>query len=145
MAVGVACTQKAADATKEKVGAALDATKAGADKAIDATKAAGDKAADAAQKSADKTADAAAKVADKTKDAVVTTGNAVTDTWLTGKLKAKFADDTALNGSDITIKTTAHVVRLTGTVGSADASLRARDIAAGTEGVIQVINQLVVK
>jgi len=124
---GVACTQNAAEATKDTVGAALDATKSGANKAIDATKAAGD------------------KTADTTKGAVVATGNAVTDTWITGKLKAKFSDETVLKGSDITIKTAAHVVTLTGTVGSNTAKVRAGEIAAGTEGVTGVVNHLLTK
>lgn len=124
---GAACTERAAEATKDKVGAALDATKSGANKAIDATQNAGEKTADA------------------TKGAVVATGNAVTDTWITGKLKAKFSDESVLKGSDITIKTEAHVVTLTGTVASDTAKVRAGEIAAGTEGVVDVVNKLVAK
>jgi len=142
---GLACTQKAADATKEKVGAALDATKAGANKAIDATKAAGDKTSDAAQKTADTTAGVAGKVTDTAKDAARATGNAVTDTWITAKLKAKFADETSLKGSHINIDTSKHVVTLTGTVMIETGRVRAGEIAVGTDGVVDVINHLVVK
>lgn len=142
---GTACTQKAADATKKGVDTALDATKSGANKAIDATKAAGDKTAEAAQKAADKTAEVAGKAVDKTKDAAVTTGNVVTDTWITGKLKAKFADETVLKGSDIKIDTNKNVVTLTGTVGSNTAKVRAGEIASGTQGVVRVENLLVLK
>ena len=142
---GMACTQKAADATKQGVDTALDATKSGANKAIDATKAASDKALDATKAAGDKTSEAAQKAADKTKGAVITTGNAVTDTWITGKLKAKFADETVLKGSDIKITTNAHVVTLTGTVASETAKERAGMIAGGTDGVVDVVNKLIVK
>jgi len=142
---GVACTQKAADATKQGVDTALDATKSGANKAIDATKAAGDKALDATKAAGDKTSEVAQKAADKTKGAVIVTGNAVTDTWITGKLKAKFADETVLKGSDISISTSAHVVTLTGTVGTNTAKDRAGAIAGGTDGVVDVVNKLIVR
>lgn len=149
MCAGAACTEKAAEATKNKVGAALDATKAGADKAIDATKAATDKTAEAAQKTADKTSEAVNKAADKVTDtakgAATVTGNAVTDAWITTKLKAKFGDETVLKGSDIAIKTSAHVVTLTGTVGSELAKERAGQIALGTPGVVDLVNQLSIK
>jgi osmotically-inducible protein OsmY len=142
---GSACTDKAADATKKDVGAALDATKTGAGKAIDATKNAGDKTADVAQKTADKTAEIAGKVADKTKEVASVTAIAVTDGWITTKLKAKFADETVLKGSDINVDTTNHVVTLKGTVLSSAAKARAAEIALGTQGVTRVVNQLVVK
>ena len=142
---GAACTQKAADATKARVDHALDATKSGANAAVDATKAAGDKAADAVQKTAVKTAEAAGNVAEKTKDAAAATSSAVTDPWITGKLKAKFADETVLRGSHINIDTNRHVVTLTGTVLSVTAVSRAAAIAGGTVGVTGVINQLVVR
>ena len=145
VSAGLACTEKAADATKKGVDSALDATKSGANKAIDATKNAGDKTSEAAQKTAGKAADVAGTVADKTKDVVIATGNAVTDTWITGKLKVKFADETVLKGSDIKIDTAKHVVTLTGTVGSELAKTRAGEIAGGTDGVVGVENRLVVK
>lgn len=145
VSTGSACTQKAADATKKDVNAALDTTKAGADTAIDATKSAGDKTADAAQQTADKTADVAGKVGEKGKDVVLAVGAAVTDSWITTKLKAKFADETVLKGSDIKVETTDHVVTLKGTVRSGEAKARAVAITAGTEGVMRVVNQLVVK
>lgn len=142
---GPACTERAADTTKKDVNAALEATKTGADKAIDATKTAGDKTADAAQKTADKTAEVAGKVAEKTKDVAVATATAVTDGWITTKLKAKFADESVLKGSDINVDTTDHVVTLKGTVLSGPAKTRAGEIAKGTQGVTRVVNEIVVK
>jgi osmotically-inducible protein OsmY len=145
LSVSVACTERAAESAKAHVGAALDATKSGADKAIDATKAAGDKAAGAAVEGVARTSEAAGAVADKAKDAATATGNALTDPFITGKLKAKFADEIILKGSHIDIDTKAHVVTLSGSVGSELQKERAGVIAAGTVGVVGVVNQLVVK
>jgi hyperosmotically inducible protein len=75
----------------------------------------------------------------------VATSAAVTDGWITTKLKAKFADETMLKGSDINVDTTDHVVTLSGAVPSATAKSRAVEIADGTEGVKRVVNRLVVK
>lgn len=134
VSAGPACTDQAMEDTKRDAGAALDATKAGADKAIAATKQAGEETADVAQDVAQKTADVASAA-----------GAAMTDGWITAKVKAKFADETVLNGSDINVDTTDHVVTLRGTVLSGAAKARAEVIARGTEGVARVVNQLVVK
>lgn len=135
---GPACTDKAVDRTKKDAGTAVDATKAGADKAIDATKKAGVEAADLAQKTA-------GKVAEKSNEVASATGAAVTDGWITAKVKAKFSDETVLKGSDINVDTNNHVVTLRGTVLSGAAKARAEVIARGTERVTRVVNQLVVK
>jgi hyperosmotically inducible protein len=111
-----ACTDKDASEAKKNAAVAVDATRAGAE-----------------------------KVAEKTKEVAVATGAAVTDGWITTKLKAKFADETMLKGSDINVETTDHVVTLSGGVLSAMAKERAVEIADGTEGVKRVVNQLVVK
>jgi hypothetical protein len=149
IATALGCSEKAVDATKKDVGAALDATKTGVDKAIDATKTAGDKTADVSKDvaltTADKTANVASRVADKTKAIASETAAAVTDGWITTKLKAKFADETELKGSDVNVDTTDHVVTLRGTVLSGEAKTRAGTIARGTDGVTRVINRIVVK
>ena len=131
---GSACTKRAMDDTKKDAGAAVDATKSGADKALEATKQAGQE-----------TADAAKDVAQKTADAASAAGAAVTDGWITAKIKTKFADETVLNGRDINVDTADHVVTLRGTVLSDAAKARAEVIASGTEGVARVVNELVVK
>ncbi len=127
---GIACTERAAESTKAHVGAALDATKSGVNKAIDATQAASDKAAGAAVDGAVKTSEAAGAVVDKAKDAATATGNALTDPFITGKVKAKFADEIILKGSHIDVDTRAHVVTLSGTVGSDTGGKRRRGILA---------------
>lgn len=50
-----------------------------------------------------------------------------------------------LAGSDINVATTEHVVTLKGHVRSSAARLRAGEIAAGTEGVTGVVNELIVR
>jgi osmotically-inducible protein OsmY len=125
------------------------APKSGADKAIDATKRAGEKTAevtkDVAVATGEKTKDIAVATAKKTKQVVSATGEAITDGWITTKLKAKFVDETLLKDSDINVDTNDHVVTLKGTVMSSAGKARAAAIATGTEGVQRVINQLAVK
>ncbi len=111
-----ACTDRDANEAKKNAAVAVDATRAGAE-----------------------------KVAEKTKEVAVATSAAVSDGWITTKLKAKFADETVLKGNDINVDTNDHVVTLSGSVPSASAKARAVEIANGTEGVKRVVNQLVVK
>jgi osmotically-inducible protein OsmY len=155
-----AATDTAFDKTKEGADKALDATKEGTATAIDETQKAGEKTADAtrnvAEKTVDKTKEIAGKTVDKTKEiagGIATktkevsagTGEVITDAWITTKVKAKFADETLLKGSNINVDSDDHVVTLKGTVASAAAKERAATIARGTEGVTRVVNQLVVK
>jgi hyperosmotically inducible protein len=142
---GAACTQKAADE-------ALDATREGTATAIEETKEAGQQVVeatgDAAERAVDKTKEIAGRTADKATDIagniVSTTGEAITDSWITTKVKAKFIDETELKDSSISVDTDNRVVTLKGTVGTAVAKSRAEAIASGTEGVTRVVNQLVV-
>ena len=125
--VGGACTAQRADESKKDAGATLDGARAGAGTALDATKKAGSEAIDAG------------------KDIALAAGAAVTDGWVTTKVKAKFADETALERSDISVDTTNHVVTLKGSVHSSVARARAVEIATGTAGVARVVDKLVVK
>ena len=147
---------KALDTTKSGADKALDATKAGATKAIDATKAGTDKVVGAAAQARDKTTgaakDAAARttevagrIADTGREAVSAAATVVNDGWITTKIKAKFADEVILKGSDIKVDTDRHVVTLTGTVATRIAKARAVTIAQGTEGVARVVDQIVVR
>ena len=144
VASGWACTQRTANEAKKGTDVALDATKTGADKSIDAIKAAGDKTADVAVKAGNKTAEVAGQAAEDAKALASATAVAVTDGWITAKLKAKFADETVLKGSRINVDTKDHAVTLKGTVPSMAAKARAAVIASGTENVSHVDNQLVV-
>ena len=111
-----ACTDRDAEQAKKNTAVAVDAARAGAE-----------------------------KVAEKTKEVAEATGAAVTDGWITTKVKAKFSDETTLNGSSINVDTSDHVVTLSGAVKSGAAKTRAVEIAEGTEGVKRVVNQLIVK
>jgi osmotically-inducible protein OsmY len=142
---GSACTDQAVDDTKKATGTALDATKKGTDKAIDATREAGEKTKEIAGKTADKTREIVGQVAEKSKEVASATSEAVTDGWITTKVKAKFADEQVLKGSEIHVETNDHVVTLKGTVPSRAAKERAMAIAAGTEGVTRVANHVEVK
>jgi hyperosmotically inducible protein len=148
VSASAACTDRAADETKRATGAVIDTTQSDGDNALDATKKAGNQTAEAAKDVAlttvDKTKEMADQIAEKTQEIAATTGAAVTDGWITTKVKAKFADETVLKGSDINVDTTDHVVTLRGTVPSGAAKTRAAEIARGTERVTRVVNQLVV-
>ena len=142
---GSACTDQAVDDTKRATGTALDATRKGADKAIDATREAGDKTKEIAGKTADRTREIAGQVAEKSKEVASATTEAMTDGWITTKVKAKFADEKLLEGSDIHVETNNHVITLSGRVPSRAAKARAEAIAGGTEGVTRVANHVEVK
>src|SRR6185503_6781132 len=99
-----------------------------------------------AQRTTDKTTEIAGSTADKTKDIAVgvaketaavaaTTGEIITDGWITTTVSAKFVDETLLKGSNINVDTDDHVVTLKGHVASAAAKDRAAAIARGTKGV----------
>jgi hyperosmotically inducible protein len=111
-----ACNDRETEQAKKNTAVAVDAARAGAE-----------------------------KVAEKTKEVAEATGAAVSDGWITAKVKAKFADETSLNGSSISVDTTDRVVTLSGVVVSNASKTRALEIAGGTEGVKRVVNQLVVK
>ncbi|HVH25851.1 MAG TPA: BON domain-containing protein [Vicinamibacterales bacterium] len=123
---------------------------------VDGVKEAGEKTADAATSIAQSTKEIAEKTTDQTKEIVAgvgsatteivsTTGETITDGWITAKVRAKFVDETLLDGSDINVDTNKYVVTLTGQVSSDAAKSRAVAIAGGTEGVTRVVNELVVR
>jgi len=77
-------------------------------------------------------------------DVYTGTKRAVKDTAITAKIKTALHDDAALNGSDIHVSTKTGVVTLQGQVSSREAAARAEDLAAHTNGVKRVNNQLMV-
>ena len=92
----------------------------------------------------DKTKEGAGKVVDKTKEGLSKTGEVITDTWITGRVKSKFVGEDLLKGSDISVETTDHVVTLKGTVTSAAGRARAVKEAREVEGVRRVVNRLTI-
>lgn len=104
-----------------------------------------DKTKEIAEDAADKAREVASEVADKSKEIVSSTGETITDGWITTKVKTKIADEKVLNDSNIDVETNDRVVTLKGTVGSNAAKKRAAAIANGTEGVVRVVDQVAVR
>ena len=127
VAAASACTQKTANEATDVTKVGLDKTKAAADTALAATK------------------ENAGKALDQTEKVAATTSEAMTDGWITAKVSAKFADEKLLKGSHIDVHTDSHIVTLKGLVASAAVKTRAVEIAAGTDGVVRVVNRLVVE
>jgi hyperosmotically inducible periplasmic protein len=96
------------------------------------------------EKAANKAAEGVGTAAHETKKAAKTTGEVISDTWITGKVKAQFIGEDALKHSDITVHTNNNVVTLTGTVASEAGRKRAVDIAKATDGVKDVVDKLTI-
>lgn len=147
--VGAACSEQSTEKAKDTAADVAKDTKAAgqeaASKAADVGDKIADKTKDIAGKTAEKTGEIAGKVASKTKEVGEATAEAVTDGWITTKIKAKFADEKVLDGSHISVDTNNYVVTLKGTVTSAAGKAKAESIAVGTKGVTRVVNQIVVK
>jgi hyperosmotically inducible protein len=101
------------------------------------------------EKAGDKTKDAAGavgsttkKAAKETKNAAAKTGEAITDGWISTRIKGNFAGEQALKGSDIKVTVKDHLVTLTGTVPDDTAHARALTIAKEVEGVDRVVDNL---
>jgi osmotically-inducible protein OsmY len=84
-------------------------------------------------------------VAERVKKGLSRTGEAITDGWITTKVKWFFVGEDALEGSDINVDTRDRVVTLKGTVRSAAGRDRAVELATNTDGVRRVVNELVIK
>jgi osmotically-inducible protein OsmY len=82
---------------------------------------------------------------ERTKSGLSKTGEAITDSWITTKVKWFFIGEDSLKGSDINVDTNNHLVTLKGTVRSAAGKARAVQLAKQTDGVSKVDDQLVVK
>jgi osmotically-inducible protein OsmY len=144
----VAKTDKAAHKAAGTTGSAAKTagaeTRNAAEKTRDATVKAAGKTKDGAVYVGEKTKDGAVYVGGKTKDAAAATGEAVTDAWITSKLKMDFVNEDALEHSRINVDTNDHVVTLKGTVASEAGRARAKEIAKTTKGVNRVVDQLVI-
>jgi hyperosmotically inducible protein len=72
------------------------------------------------------------------------TGEKMTDAWITTKVKWFFVGDDLLKGSDVRVETSDRVVTLAGLVKSSAGKARAVQLAQGAEGVVRVVDQLMV-
>jgi hyperosmotically inducible protein len=98
--------------------------------------------AETAGKNVDQAVDKASQSVAKTADA---TGQVMTDTALTTKVKSAILAEPSLKVMQISVKTTDGVVTLDGDVDSKEHSELAARIAGSVDGVKSVKNQLVVK
>jgi len=72
------------------------------------------------------------------------TGGAITDTWITTKVKWFYMGDDLMKDSSVKVETSNRVVTLAGTVKSDEAKTRAGALATSTDGVMKVVNLLTV-
>jgi len=119
-------SEKVYDKTKEGTKAGYGKAKSGGGKVVEKTKEGGEKAIDATKKGASKT------------------GEAITDGWITTRIKADMVNEDVLKDSDIHVDTDNHVVTLSGTVMTDAGRARAVEIAKGTKGVDRVIDRITI-
>jgi osmotically-inducible protein OsmY len=124
--------------TKEAAEKAGEKTKEGVKTAAEKTK-------EGAQTVGEKTKEGAQTAGAKTKEGVSKTGEAITDAWITTKIKTDFVGEDLLKGSDINVDTNNHTVTLKGTVKTQAGRERAVAIAKKTDGVTRVVDQLTIK
>jgi hyperosmotically inducible periplasmic protein len=130
-------TKAAADETKH-------ATKDAAAEASAKTSKAGEDVREQANDAKKDAKDTANNAERETREATGTAGQAVSDSWITTKVKSSFVGVDALEGSDINVDTNGHVVTLTGTVASAAGRARAVSLAKQVEGVKSVKDELTI-
>jgi osmotically-inducible protein OsmY len=129
------------DRTMDKAAAKTDRTM---DKAGDKAERAAEKTAQATKKAGEATKDAAGTAGSRTKDAAGNVGEAITDAWITTKIKTDFVGEDALKGSNINVDTNNHIVTLKGTVATEAGRARAMAIAKATKGVTRVVDALTI-
>jgi osmotically-inducible protein OsmY len=88
---------------------------------------------------------AADKVADTTSNASSKVATAADDTAITAKVKAALIAEPGLKSTDINVDTKEATVTLSGTVASNELRDKAKQIASSTNGVKNVVDNLVVK
>ena len=88
---------------------------------------------------------AADKVADSTASASAKVATAADDTAITAKVKAALIAEPGLKSTDINVDTKEATVTLSGTVASNELRDKAKQIASSTNGVKNVVDNLVVK
>ena len=133
------------NADRSKVDTAAEKTKEGLNKAVDATAKGAEKTVEGVQKGVAETAKGVGKAADKTADALDKTGDKLSNASISTRVKSGFGKDPMLKDVSINVDTKDQVVTLRGTVPTAAAKARAEEIATKTEGVLRVVNDLVVQ
>ena len=73
------------------------------------------------------------------------TGEYVTDSWITTKVKASFAEDRDVKATEVNVETFKGVVQLSGFVSSSAQMYKAVQIAGDIKGVTSVRNDIRIK
>jgi hyperosmotically inducible protein len=73
------------------------------------------------------------------------TGEYITDSWITTKVKAALVGDTQVKATEVNVETFRGVVQLSGFVSSATAMNQAVEVANSIEGVVSVENDMRIK
>ena len=74
-----------------------------------------------------------------------TVGDVVDDSWITTKIKAKFAENTTVSAMALNVQTVKGVVQLSGFAKSAEEKMMAETLARDTKGVASVRNDIIVR
>jgi osmotically-inducible protein OsmY len=69
-------------------------------------------------------------------------GEAVTDAWITSKVRWLFVGESALDGSKVDVDTRHGVVTLDGKVASEEGRARANELASYPDGVVKVVDKM---
>jgi hyperosmotically inducible periplasmic protein len=85
---------------------------------------------------------AATEVGKKTSDVANQVKKQVSDSEITGKVKAAILNEPGLDSLKIAVDTVNGTVTLNGTVGSSEQSDKAKSVAASVDGVQSVVNRL---
>ena len=73
------------------------------------------------------------------------TGEYVTDSWITAKVKAALVEDRQVKATEVNVETFKGVVQLSGFVSSSTAMYQAIRVANGIKGVTSVKNDMRIK
>jgi hyperosmotically inducible protein len=73
------------------------------------------------------------------------TGEYLSDTWITTKVKAALVDDSVVKATEVNVETFKGAVQLSGFVSSAEAMNQAVIVARSIEGVTSVKNDMRIK
>lgn len=93
----------------------------------------------------DKIRESADSVKASTENAVTKAGNAMSDSVITGKVKAALLADKDIKGTDIKVETNQGIVTLNGTVNSRAQIDKAESLTRAVEGVQTIDNRLNIK
>lgn len=135
----------AKEAAREAKDDSREAAREAREESKEAAREAKEESKEAAREAKEESKEAARDAKDQSRDArdaVGTAGEAVTDGWITTKVKGSFVGEDALDNSDIDVDTNDGVVTLSGTVASEAGRARALAIAKKIEGVKSVKDNL---